>query len=211
MSVDPCWPSVYSAESGPISLEINAQHGTSIIFPRPKTKKTSSFHCAPPSLPLSDTFIFPQTAVSRWITAWAPDPPHHSIKTVVTTRGVSGERSTGGAAGAGGQQFWTWKNNSCDIHIVIPTFGLCWVRQQVSSQHGNHGTKGALHLHPRHLESSTKRTGSGLQQWQLFKYLNRKLEPKNGQDLASKKVKDLGLLWLSKYDGFVAFVTLTCF
>lgn len=31
LSVDPCWPSVYSAESGPISLGINAQHGTSIL------------------------------------------------------------------------------------------------------------------------------------------------------------------------------------
>lgn len=31
VSVDPCWPSVYSTESGPISLGINAQHGTSII------------------------------------------------------------------------------------------------------------------------------------------------------------------------------------
>lgn len=31
VSVDPCWPSVYSAESGPISLGINAQHGTSIL------------------------------------------------------------------------------------------------------------------------------------------------------------------------------------
>lgn len=31
LSVDLCWPSVYSAESGPISLGINAQHGTSIL------------------------------------------------------------------------------------------------------------------------------------------------------------------------------------
>lgn len=31
VSVDPCWPSVYSAESGSISLGINAQHGPSIL------------------------------------------------------------------------------------------------------------------------------------------------------------------------------------
>lgn len=53
-------------------------------------------------------------------------------------------RGTGG----GGQQLWIWKNNSCDSHIVIPTFVSGRVRQQVSSQRENCRTHGALSPHP---------------------------------------------------------------
>lgn len=106
--------------------------------------------------------VVSQTAASRCIAVWAPvpqaDPPSAlpGIKTVVTTRRASGERSTGGAGGGGGgQQLWTWKNNSCDSHIVIPTFGSCRVQQRVSSRDVRHGTKDVFH----HLAYSIQRSG----------------------------------------------------
>ena len=85
LSVDPCWPSVYSAESGPISLGINAQRGTSIQRPRNSLSQPLPF-TAP--WPLSDTHrktvslphqslvrcpgLSSQTPASRCITVWAP-------------------------------------------------------------------------------------------------------------------------------------------
>lgn len=52
------------------------------------------------------------------------------------SRCIREKESTGGTGG-GGQQLWIWKNNSCDSHIVIPTFVSCRVRQQVSAQREN--------------------------------------------------------------------------
>lgn len=51
------------------------------------------------------------------------------------SRCIREKESTG--TGGRGQQLWIWKNNSCDSHIVIPTFVSCRVRQQVSSQREN--------------------------------------------------------------------------
>lgn len=85
LSVDPCWPSVYSAESGPISLGINAQRGTSIQRPRNSLSQPLPFtapwplsdtHRKTVSLPHQSLFRCPalssQTPASRCITVWAP-------------------------------------------------------------------------------------------------------------------------------------------
>lgn len=173
VSVDPCWPSVYSAESGPISSGINAQRGISILpavhrprdslsQPRPFTVRCplsvsfrhshkDSISPPPATLPLSHALLKLLLAGAllcellsyRRIplcTPWHEDSDDD--KRSISRKKYRRRRRRG-------QQLWTWKNNSCDSRIVIPTFVSCWVQQQVSSRHGNHRTDAVLHPQPK--------------------------------------------------------------
>lgn len=85
-------------------------------------------HCPPPGKSAFTLFL------SRSYNTCPPPTllsPH-----AAASRCIREKESTGGTGG-GGQQLWIWKNNSCDSHIVIPTFVSCRVRQQVSSQREN--------------------------------------------------------------------------
>lgn len=53
VSVDPCWPSVYSAESCLISLGINAQRGTATVPAAVQQPENSTFYSLSLSLSLS--------------------------------------------------------------------------------------------------------------------------------------------------------------
>ena len=164
---------------------INAQRGPSVL---PVVRRASgslsqphSFHCTLPSLTHTHTQCLPPARhlLFRCLTlcpnfceqvhycqsSCLTAPPSMFMKTATWTRGASEERSTGGGGGGGGgggQQLRTWKNNSCDSRIVIPTFVSCWVQQQVSSRHGNRRANPALHPRPHRVASTTFRMSETL-------------------------------------------------
>lgn len=72
------------------------------------------------------------------------------------SRCIREKESTG--TGGRGQQLWIWKNNSCDSHIVIPTFVSCRVRQQVSSQRENRRAHPHTHWSATSSQKKNKKT-----------------------------------------------------